>query len=93
MTPELILTYFTTMSNLAKLVFCTKSKPRYQVSVYRAIGPLVLSKRFCCVDVICDLVHDAETIHGIIEPRHEKTNVLVSELVLHKPDCTVTEDG
>ena len=32
--PELTLTYFTTMSNLAKLVFCTFSRPRYQVSVY-----------------------------------------------------------
>ena len=28
-----------------------------------------------------------------IEPRHEKTNILVSHLVLHKPGCTVTEDG
>ena len=27
------------------------------------------------------------------EPRHEKTNVLVSDLVRHKPDCTATEDG
>ena len=27
------------------------------------------------------------------EPRHEKTNVPVSDLVLHKPGCTVTEDG
>ena len=37
--PEL--TYFTAMSNLAKLVFCNYSKPGYQVSVYRTIGPLV----------------------------------------------------
>ena len=28
-----------------------------------------------------------------IEPRHEKTNVLVSDLVRHKPGCTATEDG
>ena len=28
-----------------------------------------------------------------IEPRHEKTNVLVSDLVQHKPGCTATEDG
>ena len=35
--PGLTLTYFTPMSNLAKLVFV----PRYQVSVYRTIGPLV----------------------------------------------------
>ena len=27
------------------------------------------------------------------EPRHEKTNVLVSNLVRHKPGCTDTEDG
>ena len=27
------------------------------------------------------------------EPRHEKTNVLVFDLVRHKPGCTATEDG
>ena len=27
------------------------------------------------------------------EPRCEKTNVLVSDLVGHKPDCTAKEDG
>ena len=27
------------------------------------------------------------------EPRHEKTNVLVSDLVRHKPGLTATEDG
>ena len=27
------------------------------------------------------------------EPRHEKTNVLVSDLVRHKPGCKATEDG
>ena len=41
--PELTLTYFTTMSNLANLdlyiYIC--SMPRYQVSVYWTIGPLV----------------------------------------------------
>ena len=26
-------------------------------------------------------------------PRHEKTNVLVSDLVRHKPGCTATGDG
>ena len=33
--------------------------------------------------------------HGIStnETRHEKTNVLVSDQVTHKPDCTATEDG
>ena len=29
----------------------------------------------------------------IIEPRHEKTNVLVLDLVQYKPDCKATEDG
>ena len=38
--PELTLNYFKSMSNLANL-FCTDSRPRYQVSVYRTIGPLV----------------------------------------------------
>ena len=27
------------------------------------------------------------------EPHCEKTNILVSDLVRHKPDCTATEDG
>ena len=27
------------------------------------------------------------------EPRHEKTNRMVSDLVRHKPGCTATEDG
>ena len=31
-------------------------------------------------------------VHSIYEPCHEKTNVLVSNLVLHKPGCTATED-
>ena len=35
--PRLTLTYFTPMSNLAEIVFV----PRYQVSDYRTIGPLV----------------------------------------------------
>ena len=29
----------------------------------------------------------------IYEPRHEKTNILVSNLVLHIPGCTASEDG
>ena len=29
----------------------------------------------------------------IFEPRHEKTNILVSNQVQHKPGCTATEDG
>ena len=29
----------------------------------------------------------------LFEPRHEKTNIMVSNLVRHKPGCTATEDG
>ena len=29
----------------------------------------------------------------IFELHYEKTNVLVSNLVLHKPGCTATKDG
>ena len=29
----------------------------------------------------------------VYELRHEKTNILVSDLVRHKPGCTATEDG
>ena len=36
----------------------------------------------------------SEVARGIRnEPRHEKTNVLVSDQVRHKPDCAATEDG
>ena len=34
-------------------------------------------------------MHNEETN----ELRHEKTNVLVSDLVRHKPGCTASEDG
>ena len=45
-------------------------------------------------DTIAGLLH----VYGgkplkVNEPRHEKTNVLVSDLVRHKPGCTTTEDG
>ena len=33
------------------------------------------------------------TIKQHDEPRHEKTNILVSNLVRHKPGCTAKEDG
>ena len=36
--PELTLTNFTAMSNVAKLVLYLYSRHRYQVSVYRTIG-------------------------------------------------------
>ena len=35
----------------------------------------------------------ARLLTRLYEPRHEKTNVLVSHLDQHKPGCTATEDG
>ena len=32
-------------------------------------------------------------VNRVNEPRHEKTNILVSDQVRHKPGCTATEDG
>ena len=40
--PELTLTHFKTVK-FGETCFCTYSRPRYQVSVYRTIGPLVCS--------------------------------------------------
>ena len=39
--PGLTLTYLTARLNLFKLAYCTYTRPRCNVSVYRAIGPLV----------------------------------------------------
>ena len=33
------------------------------------------------------------TLDKPVEPRHEKINILVSDLVRLKPGCTATEDG
>ena len=40
-------------------------------------------------------VKTRNTLHrrDTYEPRHEKTNVPVSDLARHKPGCTGTEDG
>ena len=32
-------------------------------------------------------------VQSTYEPHHEKTNVLVSNLIRHKPDCTAREKG
>ena len=39
------------------------------------------------------LNHNVIKVFLLLEPCHEKTNVLVSNLVRHKPGCTATEDG
>ena len=41
--PELTLTHFKTISNFSETLFCTYSRPSYQVSIYRTNGPLVFS--------------------------------------------------
>ena len=41
--------------------------------------------------MVVDIVQEGYTIK--FEPRCEKTNVLVSNLVRHKPGCTAKEDG
>ena len=46
--------------------------------------------KFFHVVAKCDLVHNVEST---FEPCHEKTNILVANLVRHKPGCTSTEDG
>ena len=46
----------------------------------------LLMTRFTCS-------HETEQINCVFESRHEKTNILVSDLVRHKQDCTVTENG
>ena len=41
----------------------------------------------------CQNLLDDPRICVINEPRHEKTNVLGSDLIRHKPGCTATEDN
>ena len=45
------------------------------------------------IKICCNHNLNREILLQRNEPRHEKTNVLVSNLVRHKPGCTVTEDG
>ena len=56
---------------------------------FEQLGPGVLLKLHEYRDV-----HVIDSIIPLLfEPRHKKTNILVSDLVRHKPGCTVTEDG
>ena len=51
-----------------------------------------LEDRFCR-----DEAHNLRATLGLLlyryEPHHEKTNILVFDMVQHKPGCTATEDG
>ena len=61
--PELTMTYFTKMANFVKFVFCigTYIRPRYQVSFYRTIGPLVLE--IICSNMQCHFLSLVSRFH------------------------------
>ena len=42
---------------------------------------------------LCNILQFFMAVKTIIEQRHEKPNVLVSDLVRHIPVCTAIEDG
>ena len=45
-------------------------------------------------DISCRILYCLSLlIENVNEPRHEKTSILVSDRVRHKPGCTATEDG
>ena len=53
-----------------------------------------LGRFFACRKRRLELLYDVAAQFHLsheIEPRHGKTNVLVSDLVRHKPGCTATE--
>ena len=56
----------------------------YKPSMSMNIFPILLLSITACSSSILLIIY---------EPRHEKTNILVSDLVRHKPGCTATEDG
>ena len=53
---------------------------------------ILLAELTTC-EVACKTAVKATVGSRTNEPRHEKTNVLVSDQVRHKPGCTATEDG
>ena len=66
-----------------------KQRDRSAVHPWRLISAFV----FHCLDNIISFMSIPKDQAIPCEPRHEKTNVLVSDLVQHKPGCTATEDG
>ena len=78
---------------------------QYCVTCINNVVPLLIKRaesdprRVCTiltstVDLVC---RDRELRKKLVdikfEPRREKTNILDSDLVRHKPGCTATEDG
>ena len=43
--------------------------------------------------LLTNFVNKVMRLNKAYEPRREKNNVLVSDMVQHKPGCTATEDG
>ena len=52
---------------------------------------LICMTHLLCYSLTITIITE-EQIRWLFEPRHEKTNVLVSDLVRHKLGCTATED-
>ena len=63
-------------------LICSDSPCRYSLETHCLRDPLLI-----CTNKLCFM----EKYAKLSEPRHEKTNVLDSDLVQHKPGCTATE--
>ena len=63
-----------------------------QLKIRTLLHKRVIVMIFRRLDALFDLILQCVYMR-IYEPRHEKTNVLVSDLVRHKPGFTATEDG
>ena len=50
----------------------------------------LLRDEICCNDMSKVYMKGVNVSY---EPYHEKTNIMVFDVVRHKPGCTVTEDG
>ena len=61
--------------------------------VMQTLMYLLLSHLLMAQDKFCNSLVYIVNVKNVTEPRHEKTNVVVSDLVLHKPGCIATEDG
>ena len=60
-----------------------------QKTVYKNLA--ILSVSFLLLFAAIQSLQNLQS--RINEPCHEKTNILVSDLVRHKPGCTTTQDG
>ena len=70
------------------LIFICMSISKRKQSDHAGIDAISTSKLYSSM-----IAFVLTTARRTNEPRHEKTNVLVSDMVRHKPGCTVKEDG